>query len=87
MQFVPENNVYVYARYTEPNEMYDIAGRKVVLVVINNSTKDETIRWDRFQEIINGKEGGVDVITHQTVNFDQKTAVIPAKTAYILELK
>jgi hypothetical protein len=67
--------------------MYDMPGKQVVLVVINNSTKDETIRWDRYQEIIQGKESGVDVLTHQTVNFDLKTAVIPAKTAYILELK
>jgi hypothetical protein len=62
-------------------------GKQVVLVVINNATKDETIHWDRYQEIIQGKQGGTDVITHQTVNFDQKTTVIPAKTAYILELK
>jgi hypothetical protein len=37
--------------------------------------------------MIKGKETGVDVITNQTVNFDLKTAIIPAKTAYILELK
>jgi hypothetical protein len=37
--------------------------------------------------MIQGKETGVDVLTHQTVNFDLKTVVIPAKTAYILELK
>jgi hypothetical protein len=86
MQFVPENNVYVYARYTEPSNLYDNPG-KVILVVINNSIKDETIRWDRYQEIIKGKESGVDVITNQTVNFDLKTTIIPAKTAYILELK
>jgi glycosidase len=87
MQYVPENNVYVYARYKEPNGMYDMTGKQVVLVVINNSTKDETIRWDRYAEMIKGKETGVDVITNQTVNFDLKTAIIPAKTAYILELK
>lgn len=86
MQFVPENNFYVFARYTEPNGLYGDPG-KVVLVVMNNSTKDETIRWDRYQEVIKGKEYGVDVITNQTVNFDLKTAIIPAKTAFILELK
>jgi hypothetical protein len=56
-------------------------------VIINNSTKEETIRWDRYQEIIQGKEIGVDVLTNQTVNFDLKTATIPAKTSYILEIK
>jgi hypothetical protein len=62
-------------------------GKQVVLVLINNSTKDETIRWDRYQEMIQGKESGVDVLTNQTVNFDRKTTIIPAKTSYILELK
>ncbi|MFM6934600.1 MAG: glycoside hydrolase family 13 protein [Flavobacteriales bacterium] len=87
MQFVPENNVYVYARYEEPSKTNNLDSRQVVLVLINNSSKEETIRWDRFQEMIHGKETGVDVVTHQTVNFDQKTTTIPAKTAYILELK
>ena len=81
------DRVYVYARYKEPNGMYDMPGKQVILVIINNSTKDETIRWDRYQEIIKGKEIGVDVLSKQTVNFDLKTAIIPAKTAYILELK
>ena len=87
MQFVPENNVYVYARYKEPNGIADMPGRQVVLVIINNSSKDETIRWDRYQEMLQGKESGLDVLTNQSFNFDLKTAIIPAKTAYILELK
>ena len=65
-----------------------IAGRTYPLNVPESDEEKVTkAAADINKEMIQGKESGVDVLTHQTVNFDIKTAVIPAKTAYILELK
>jgi hypothetical protein len=39
--YIPENNVYVYFRYTD---------NKTVMVLMNNSNEIQTIKTARFQE-------------------------------------
>jgi hypothetical protein len=41
--YIPENNVYVYFRYTD---------NKTVMVLMNNSNEIQTIKTARFQESI-----------------------------------
>jgi hypothetical protein len=49
--YIPENNVYVYFRYTD---------NKTVMVLMNNSNEIKTIKTARFQESIKGYTTGKD---------------------------
>ncbi len=86
LQYVPQNNVYVYFRYLNP-EKSESKDADIVMVILNNSEKDEELTWSRFAEGIQGFDFGTDVLTNQSFDFDQKTGKIPAKTAYIIQLK
>ena len=85
LQYVPQNNVYVYFRYLEP---VTALGKEaeVIMVIINNSNKEETLTWSRFAEGLHGYEKGLDVMTNQSFDFEQPTGKIPAKTSYIIKL-
>ncbi len=85
LQFVPQNNVYVYFRFLSPEKS---GGKEaeVIMVILNNSEKEEEIIWSRFAEGLHGYEFGKDVLTNQTFNFEQPSGKIPAKTAYIIQL-
>ncbi len=78
VQFLPENNVYVYFR---------VKGKEKVMVVINNSDKEEKIKKVRFAEQLEGFTEAKEVITNLNVNLMKDEWDIPAKTAYIFELK
>ncbi|MBU3659759.1 MAG: alpha-amlyase [Flavobacteriales bacterium] len=78
VQFLPENNVYVYFR---------VKGKERVMVVINNSDKEEKIKKARFAEELGGFTEANEVITNLKVNLMKEEWNIPAKTAYIFELK
>lgn len=78
VQFLPENNVYVYFR---------VKGKERVMVVINNSDKEEKIKKARFAEELDGFTEANEVITNLKVNLMKEEWNIPAKTAYIFELK
>ena len=86
LQYVPQNNVYVYFRYLNPEKSAS-KNPEVIMVILNNSEKEEELVWDRFTEGIQGFNFGTDVLTNQTFDFELKTGKIPAKTAYIIQLK
>lgn len=77
LHFVPQDNVYVYFRYTE---------KESVMVVLNNSEKDQTIDLKRFMEGIKDFTKGKDIISGKEINLNNKLE-IKAKTSMILELK
>ncbi len=77
MQFLPEDNVYVYFRYND-NES--------VMVVINNSDQKKTFGTARFKEGIKNFKTGKDIITSAIINLSGEIS-IEAKSAMILELK
>jgi glycosidase len=85
LQYVPQNNVYVYFRYLEP---VTALGKEaeVIMVIISNSNKEETLTWSRFAEGLHGFEKGLDVLTNQSFDFEQPSGKIPAKTSYIIKL-
>jgi len=72
-QFVPENNVYVYFRYNESDTL---------MVIINNSIKEETLKLNRFDEMLSGKSILRDVFTNQDSKLTN-TLTLPAKTAMV----
>lgn len=75
--YIPENNVYVYFRYTN---------NKSVMVVINNNIENQTIKTNRFQESIKNYSSGKEVLSGKTI--DLKTDIaIEGKSVLILELK
>lgn len=73
--FLPENNVYVYFRYTDD---------KTVMVVLNNSPKAQTIKTGRFREILKTTSGR-DVLSGATVDLTSEFT-IEGKTPMVLEL-
>lgn len=85
LQYVPQNNVYVYFRYLSPKQA-GAQAPEVIMVVLNNSSKDEMLNWSRFEQGLHGFEKGKDVFNNQSFDFEQKTGLIPAKTAYIIQL-
>lgn len=77
LHFVPQDNVYVYFRYTD---------KETVMVVLNNSEKDQNLNFKRFSEGIQNSTKGKDIISGKEINLKNELE-IKAKTSMILELK
>lgn len=75
MQFVPENNVYVYFRYTADAK---------VMVVINNNPETQTLNLQRFKEMIETTKEGTDIISEKQITLED-TLTIDGKTSMIIE--
>jgi len=77
-QFIPEENVYVYFRYTE---------KETVMVIINNNEKNsKTLKTARFAEAMGKFTAATDIISGKNIS-DLSKIEVPAKTAMVLELK
>ena len=74
--YIPENNVYVYFRYTDT---------KTVMVVMNNSTEKQTIKTNRFQESIKNFKTGKEILTNTTLDLANEISIQP-KSVLLLEL-
>ena len=77
MQYVPQDDVYVYFRYND-----DAKG--TVMVIVNPSEKEKNLVTERFSERIKGLTTAKNVITGGTTNL--KEIKVPAKTTLVLEL-
>ena len=77
MQFVPQDDIYVYFRY-------NTSAKGTVMVIVNNTEKDKNVNTDRFAERTNGITNARDVISNEKINF--KEIKVPAKTTLVLEL-
>ena len=75
--YIPENNVYVYFRYTNS---------KTVMVVMNNSNDNHTIKTNRFQENIKTHKTGKDILTETSYDLSNEIT-IAGKSVLILELQ
>jgi glycosidase len=77
LHFLPDNNVYVYFRYTES---------ETVMVVINNNPEAQTINTERFDEGIKQFTKGKDILSE--LSFDLKKPIqVNGKSALVMELK
>ncbi len=78
MHFVPENDVYVYFRYTD---------NEAVMVLVNNhKSENRTINGTRFNEILKDYSSGLEITSGKNIpNLTEFN--IPAKTVLIIELK
>lgn len=77
MQFVPQNNVYVYFRYNDSER---------VMVVLNNSTDAQSLELSRFAEMIKESKYGQEILSGNKIEFNG-TLKIEAKSSMIIELK
>ncbi|QGK75883.1 glycoside hydrolase family 13 protein [Flavobacterium sp. SLB02] len=75
--YIPENNTYVYFRYTDA---------KTVMVVFNNNATVQTIKTNRFKENIKNFKSGKDVISGKTFDLATEISLEP-KSAIVLELE
>jgi neopullulanase len=74
--YIPENNVYVYFRYTDT---------KSVMVIINNNLSNQTIKTNRFLENIQNYTFGKEVLSGKIVDLKNEIS-IEGKSALLLEL-
>jgi glycosidase len=77
MQYIPEEGIYVYFRYTD---------LETVMVIMNSNEEAQSLAVDRFKERMNGFVNAVNVVSGEQVNA-QEPIKIPGKTTWILELK
>jgi neopullulanase len=76
--FVPENETYVYFRYTDD---------ECVMVSMNNSMNEiKALKTSRFAECMNGYKYAKNVVTGQSVKY-LDTLTLPPKSVLVLELK
>ena len=76
LHFTPQNDVYVYFRFLDNLR---------VMVIINNSSEDQIISLNRFQEGLNGKYNGIDILSDNKITLG-KSLEIKAGIARIIEL-
>ena len=76
IHYVPENDMYVYFRYND---------KETVMVVLNNNDSAQTLKTDRFFEMMGNYTSGKEIISEATIT-DLKNLKVPAKSALILEL-
>ncbi len=77
LQYLPENNVYVYFRYNEAER---------VMVVINNNLEDQDLNLARYAEGLKGLTSGKDAISEKQLDLS-KSLSIKGKSSLIIELK
>ena len=77
IHFAPQEGTYVYFRYNED---------EAVMVVLNKNKEDETLKTDRFKEVISDYTSGKEIISGSTIN-DISSVTVPARSAAIIDLK
>lgn len=80
MQYVPQDGIYVYFRYTDSSNP-----SKTVMVVVNTTDKEKQLDSSRFHERMGNAATATNVITREILN-NIKTIAIPAKGSLVLEL-
>ncbi len=77
MQFVPENSIYVYFRYTQ---------KEKVLVVLNANENKESLALQRFSEMIGTNQKGLDICTGKELIFSNTLELEPWSVK-VIEMK
>lgn len=77
LQYLPKNNVYVYFRYDE---------KENVMVVINNNPEAQILDLARFSEGIKNHKSGKEILSGKIISLEESLTV-ERKTAMVIELK
>ncbi len=76
IQFVPQNNVYVYFRIND---------NETVMIIINNNPETQILDLSRFSEAIKNSKKGKDILSDKEINLTGKL-IIEGKKSMIIEL-
>jgi hypothetical protein len=74
MQFVPEENTYVYFRYDD---------KHTVMCVYNGNNKAHTLNLSRFSERLGNVKVGRDVISRRELELNKELVVDPRQVLVI----
>jgi glycosidase len=77
MQFIPENEVYVYFRYNQ---------EQTVMVILHNGYQPKVLKTERFTEMLSKFSTGKDIITGKELTDLNKIQLSP-RSAMVIELK
>ncbi len=78
MQYIPENDIYVYFRYLSNHPQGE------VMVIINNTEYDKNLDTKRFAESLKGITKAKDVFSGKEMKISDLS--VPKKSALVLEL-
>ena len=76
IQFIPQNGVYVYARYSESEK---------VVVFVNLSKSKQIIKLERYREVIPKSFLGKNVVSEETISFASDNLIINKNEIIIAE--
>ncbi len=76
LQYLPQDNVYVYFRYNEEDR---------VMVVINNSEEKRELDLSRFSEGLAGAKSGNDIVSKNEVSLEDSLEVA-GKSSMVIKL-
>jgi glycosidase len=77
IQYIPEDGVFVYFRYTD---------NEAVMVALNQNNKSVTIDLSQFEEILKGKNNFIDITNDQKQN-SIKDLTLKGKYVHVFEVK
>lgn len=77
MQWVPENGIYVYFRYTDDQS---------VMIAVNSNDTDQELTTSKFAERMTGYSTGVNIESGEVIK-NLSTLSLPAMSTTIIELK
>lgn len=77
IHFAPSDGVYIYARYSDEDQ---------VLVIFNKNDKVKSIGLDRFDEILNGYSSMENVMTKEKIEL-RTTLALPKRSAQIFQMR
>ena len=77
IHFTPKEQVEIYSYFR-------ILGDKIVWTIFNRKEETQTIKLEKYQEVLKGKSKGYDVINDKTI--DLSNLKISPKSALIIEI-
>jgi glycosidase len=76
IQFVPENNIYVYFRKD---------GNRLLMCMYNGNDKSSELSIGRFEECLKTARTGKNILTGEQIHLNEKTELAP-KSLYLYEI-
>ena len=77
MHYIPVNGVYTFFRYDE---------KECLMVILNASESDSPIEWDRFDERLDGKTSGINILDNNIITKGMDIKV-PARGSMVVYFK
>lgn len=75
MHYNPENGIYVLFRFNESDK---------VMIILSKNHEETDLKLDRFYEMIEGNESGVEILSGKTLKLGESLSV-PARSAMIID--